>query len=251
MGSQNFAHSMTLCFYRLKYVVVQSSNVALAAAASLNANFPPVFSNAAVDMDGTNRFWVTDGGAVDNRGIDSLLFALRDAILRQKEITKGKSPVPTMHIIVADASASSIDYKQDRGMGSKFGAPEKFASQLMDELVAQINDLCRDLSGGEDKVHLHYLAMPNTLRMRGGLGTHWMLPHTVRLSDTSERDPNKAYDESVRVDSEVVQKLISELHQTNQLFTAEESTELTQVRTWIVKDTHRKSWLRIQGELKK
>jgi len=34
---------------------------------ALNANFPPVFSNAPVDVDQRTRYWVTDGGAADNR----------------------------------------------------------------------------------------------------------------------------------------------------------------------------------------
>jgi predicted acylesterase/phospholipase RssA len=109
--------------FRMKYVVVQSSNVSLASAAALSANFPPVFSNAAVDKDQTNRFWVTDGGAADNRGIDALLFALRGALREQKTCTNSHR-VPMIHIIVADASAATIDYQQDRGMARNL-APRK------------------------------------------------------------------------------------------------------------------------------
>jgi len=233
--------------FRMKYVVVQSSNVSLASAAALSANFPPVFSNAAVDKDQTNRFWVTDGGAADNRGIDSLLFALRGALREQKTCTNSHR-VPMIHIIVADASAATIDYQQDRGMGSKFGAPEKFATQLMEELIFEINDLCQELTGKENHVRLHYLSMPNTLRMRGGLGTHWMLPKTVKLTDTTARDPDDA--KAVRVSSDVVRKLICELHQTNALYSVNPSREQTQLTEWIERDEHRTNWLTLVRELK-
>jgi hypothetical protein len=233
--------------FRMKYVVVQSSNVSLAAAAALNANFPPVFSNAAVDKDATNRFWVTDGGTTDNRGIDSLLFALRGALREQKELGN-PNRFPVIHIVIADASAASIDYQQDRGMGSKFGAPEKFATQLMEELVSEIAELCRQITGTDNLLRLHYLAMPNTLRMRGGLGTHWMLPLTVKLSDAAARDPDAA--ESVRISGAVVRKLISELHQTNVLYRIKPTAQQEHVANWINNDEHRTNWLTLVRELK-
>ena len=64
----------------LPYVVIQEPAVSLNIAAALNANFPPVFSNAAVDVDSKHRYWVTDGGVVDNRGLISLLLALKGAL---------------------------------------------------------------------------------------------------------------------------------------------------------------------------
>ena len=52
----------------LAYVALNNPEIKLATAAALNANFPPVFSNAAVDVASSRRYWVTDGGATDNRG---------------------------------------------------------------------------------------------------------------------------------------------------------------------------------------
>jgi hypothetical protein len=184
--------------YKLRYVVIDSNAVKLTTAAALNANFPPVFSNAAVDVlyEGSNRgdrYWVTDGGATDNRGIISLLFALRKSI--QVQHTLGNPEIkPDIHIIVAEASAGSIDYHQDRGLGSKFGASQKFASQLMQELINQVQKLYQKIPGNNSKIEIHYLTMPSTLRFRGGLGTHWMMPELVRLVDTHENNPDLAED---------------------------------------------------------
>jgi hypothetical protein len=59
---------------RLPIVIVHDPQaVSLANAAALNANFPPVFPNAGVDVADTRRYWVTDGGAIDNRGMETLL----------------------------------------------------------------------------------------------------------------------------------------------------------------------------------
>jgi hypothetical protein len=118
----------------------------------------------------------------------------------------------------------------------------------MEELVFEINDLCQELTGKENHVRLHYLSMPNTLRMRGGLGTHWMLPKTVKLTDTTARDPDHA--KSVRVSSDVVRKLICELHQTNVLYSVDSSREQTQLTEWIERDEHRTNWLTLVRELK-
>ena len=51
-----------------QYVIVDDPKVRLTTAAALNANFPPVFSNAGVDLPEGHRYWVTDGGALDNSG---------------------------------------------------------------------------------------------------------------------------------------------------------------------------------------
>ena len=61
-------------------VVLNDRTIPLEDAAALNANFPPVFSNAAIDVGRNTRYWVTDGGAVDNRGVEMMFYALREAI---------------------------------------------------------------------------------------------------------------------------------------------------------------------------
>ncbi len=201
----------------LRFVVVRDPEVQLATAAALNANFPPVFSNAAVDLvdaqGRTDRYWVTDGGATDNRGIISLLYALRDALQREAESRDGRGPIahPNIHIVVAEASATAMDYKQDRGLGSKFGGAEKFASQLMMELLAQVQSLYH-ARGGAATIELHYLAMPPVLRMRGGLGTHWMLPTRVPLQQDAFAAPDPARAETITVTGAAVKDVIVDLH---------------------------------------
>jgi hypothetical protein len=253
----------------LTYTVV-TDNVSITTAAALNANFPPVFANAAVDRYYRDRYWVTDGGAVDNRGIESLLFALRDALQRQKRQSGAQHiQLPRIHIIVADASASTIDYQQDRGVGSALGAAEKFASQLMTELVQQIRSLWTELRGEPANLQFHYLAMPTTLRIRGGIGTHWMMPRFVKLTD-----PNRdcRHPDLVTVDNATVRALIDRLHQTQptppsappcrcdeeddllqklaNVFEGPSSQDLTKVQGWIDRDQHHDRWLALTRELR-
>lgn len=242
--------------HQLRYVVIRDGSVALTTGAALNANFPPVFSNAAVDVvyydsNSGDRYWVTDGGATDNRGIISLLLALREALRYQVALSVLPKNKPDIHIIVAEASAASIDYKQDRGLGTKFGASEKFASQLMAELEEQVKELYHTIPGETKQIKLHYLTMPSTLRMRGGLGTHWMLPELVRLADPKELDPKKAQKESVVISSYEVRNFITRLHQPKLMFNDEPGLlrrlfdspqDLIKVNIWIENDEHRTNW---------
>jgi hypothetical protein len=93
---------------RLPYRIVRSDNVPLATAAALNANFPPVFPNARVRiLDAqtgdcpARSYYVTDGGAVENLGLLSALYALQSAIAK---IPDGRTLRP-IHIVLAEASA--------------------------------------------------------------------------------------------------------------------------------------------------
>ncbi|MCA9737923.1 MAG: patatin-like phospholipase family protein [Gemmatimonadota bacterium] len=200
--------------HALDYVVFADGAVPLAGAAGLAANFPPFFPNAPVDSWTTReRFWVTDGGATDNRGVISLLLALRDALTRE---LADPSPVgrtlPPLEIVVAEASAGSLNYNQDRGLGSRFGAPAQFASQLMQELVTEIRRLYGALGAEdpEEAVRLHYLEMPPVLRVEGGLGTHWMLPERVTLARAPRGGPGA--DARTVVDGLAVRDVIFALH---------------------------------------
>ena len=77
----------------LPYVIVQDTDQRLACGAALSANFPPVFSNAAIDLyqnercNVVDRHWVTDGGASENRGVISLLY-----VLLYRARTRGRAP---------------------------------------------------------------------------------------------------------------------------------------------------------------
>jgi hypothetical protein len=169
----------------LTYVMVKDPSVPLATAAALSANFPPVFPNAAVDLDNGVRYWITDGGAADNRGILSLLYALKGAVNAEHDAycnndcdgSTGRSR-PDIHIILADAGAASLVYSQDRGVSAPFGASERFASQIMVDVYKEVKATYGKLKG---KIHFHNLSMPLTLRSGGGIGTHWMMPRKVSL----------------------------------------------------------------------
>jgi len=174
---------------RLPYLLVGGEGTELAAATALAANFPPVFPNAAVDVGVDvgrdkpviHRYWVTDGGAAENRGVISLLYALRGMVNDCTGSPLCAGPAPDLHVVVADASALSFDYQPDRGVGAKLGASSKFSGQLMIELGASITDAYRTL--GQGRLTVSYLPMPLLLRSRGGLGTHWMMPAEVTLRD--------------------------------------------------------------------
>ncbi len=174
--------------WRLPYVIVDDPEVELAAAAAVSANFPPVFSNAAVDLidpaaaEGTERwtrrFWVTDGGAVENRGLLTLLLALR-ASLETLAVNGELPPMAPIRVLVADASAFGAELRQDRGVGAVVGAAPKVANQLILELVADLRRRRVDLE-------VVPLTMPDWLRVSGSFGTHWMMPPWVRLARGTE-----------------------------------------------------------------
>lgn len=168
----------------LNYEIIDDPRVPVATAAALSANFPPVFPNAAVDRKGVARYWVTDGGAADNRGIVSLLYALERTIESQRNqgSIKAGTPWPNIHVILADASATNLAYAQDRGVSSALGAAERFASQLMTDKLDKINNDYKALTGDPGKrIEFHNLTMPVVLRSDGGVGTHWMLPEQISM----------------------------------------------------------------------
>jgi hypothetical protein len=241
-------HAGALAEY-LTYVVVRDPKVSVTKAAALSANFPPVFSNAGVEIGNAERHWVTDGGAADNRGIISLLYALRAALEAEKakplrpQGDAGNDRVPEIHIIVAEASATSRDFTQDRGIGSKFEAAEKFASQLMVELLDDVDRLYENIAGPQRRVDLHYLAMPYVFRSRGGIGTHWRLPAVVTL-----RNPwvSKADAEAFTFTGETVKRMIVALHAVDQTQQQDDQTandpRLKDVQDWIRRDSHTRVW---------
>jgi hypothetical protein len=159
---------------RLPIVVVNRQDVKLTDGAAANANFPPVFSDAAVDVDNTHRYWVSDGGVIDNRAIETLLYAVLDAVA---DLQRLPCPYrPDLHVIIADASAFSDRFQQDRAIGTAIAAGSSFASQLVAEVFAKL--ATKYLPG---KIWFHYLPMPNLLRRSGAFGTHWMLQPWIRI----------------------------------------------------------------------
>ena len=193
------------------YKVARDPQVDVATAAALSANFPPVFSNAAVELAGgkagrEERYWITDGGAVENRGLVTLLAALR-AELAARLATLPKCPEPSsgaadrppcgegevveklalkpIRILVAEASGSSVAYGEDRGVGAEFAASAQIANSLIGELLADVRRLYSQISGEAD-VKVVVLEMPDVLRQSGAVGTHWMMQASTSLSDPKE-----------------------------------------------------------------
>ena len=177
----------------LDYKVIRDPSVPLAAAAALNANFPPVFSNARVCVgsrtDGNcngNSYYVTDGGATENLGLVSALYELR-GILDSWQHASGSvsgvsAPPPQIDLIVIEASAITYDYTDDRGVGAATGgSKERINGGLTAELIASINERLGGL--GAPTLRLHYLPLPVAFRSRGGFGTHWMWADTIRVSN--------------------------------------------------------------------
>ncbi len=201
----------------LRYTSIVRPDVSLAVSAALNANFPPVFSNAAVDIE-NSRYWVTDGGAVDNRGVISLLYVLKEALEKKDNGGMGEGRgqdenqfiYPDIHILIADASATTFDYSPKRGFGAVFGASTKLASGLIHELEKEVADIYSEISP-ENKIYIHELSMPLPMRSRGGLGTHWMMPLMAKFKSCNERDKND--DQEVRLTRNQIIRAIAGLHQ--------------------------------------
>lgn len=166
------------------YVSLTDKTIPVARAAALSANFPPVFADAAIDIvnKGTDRrFWVTDGGAVENRGTVTLYMAVADAF--------PKKPVPRwpawpdLHVIVADASAVGRPYQEGVGFGAVTGAGGKLGLALEEEQ-------CRDLEVAYRQygstLAVHELPMPAVLR--DAIGTHWMMPKDVKAKGWRDKE---------------------------------------------------------------
>ena len=224
-------------------VTIRSPDLRLEEAAALNANFPPVFSNAAIDVDGKKRFWVTDGGAIDNRGMETLLYAVRLALKDMK-----KEQLPRLHIVVADASAFSSAYSQDRGLSSMTGGGARYASHLDAELVEAIRKTYEDAGVGV-KFKFSYVMMPDLLRESGSFGTHWMLQERIRVHPAADPKADKAQKDEDPVDlsgKEMVE-VIRALHTG---VSGELKPDACKVLHWSRKDAgHSKGWSEVLAAL--
>jgi predicted acylesterase/phospholipase RssA len=165
----------------MPFLVLRDQKVALARAAALSANFPPVFPNARVDITGFARpektcdlrtYYVTDGGAVENLSLVSALLAIDSALRTLPRDTELRD----IDIVLAEASAFDFDYSQDRGVGAATGqAKERLTGRLTLELLERLRERV--------KINIHDLSLPRVFRSRGGFGTHWQWPGTVRLEN--------------------------------------------------------------------
>ena len=170
---------------QMPFVVVRDGAVRLAEASALNANFPPVFSNARVDLEvnpqgadcATQTYYVTDGGATENLGLLSALLALKSA-LSDPDL---RGPFRDIDIVLAEASAIDFDYEQDRGVGAATGqSKERLAGRLTLELFEDVEKRASELGA---RIRIHDLSLPRVFRSRGGFGTHWMFPENITVTN--------------------------------------------------------------------
>jgi len=217
----------------LKYEIIPDGNMPLTIAGALNANFPPVFSNSLVikkesmpiskgDVKTSVKetaFYVTDGGAVENRGILSLLYSLKSA-LKEYKGKYSSGCLPDIHIVVAEASASSIDYSNTRGLETALGGSLPIANQLYQEILKDVRQQYNDINTQCDiaslkrpsSLTLHYLSMPRFFRTRGGMGTHWMMPSGVKLADPRQPNPELALKNSLQLNRPELEALLAVIY---------------------------------------
>jgi patatin-like phospholipase len=178
---------------RLPYVVVQDARVSMASAATLNSNFPPVFTNARVDVLSETpdpkcplrSYYVTDGGATENLGLLSALYALRSAL---EKLPPEK--IPEIHIVNVEASATAYDYTPDRGIDAATGgSKERLTGGLTQELLDEVQQLAIKGPEGSRSLQIHHLALPLAFRSRGGFGTHWMFPNSIVIENPRAAEP--------------------------------------------------------------
>lgn len=168
----------------LPYRIINFGDVALPAASALTANFPPVFSNARVRIrsadpkDCPQSYFVTDGGATENLGLVSALFALRGTLER----LPASAHLSEIHVVALEASAIDYDYRDDRGLGAATGgSKERINAGLTQTLLTEVHKLAEEKHGV--RVTVHYLPLPVAFRSRGGFGTHWMFAPIVRVAN--------------------------------------------------------------------
>ncbi|HLA70519.1 MAG TPA: hypothetical protein VK624_03345 [Steroidobacteraceae bacterium] len=165
----------------LPYRIVTDGNVKLSAASALTANFPPVFSNARVRLKSTEKavcpqsYFVTDGGATENLGLVSALYALRGTLKQLEADTK----LGDIHVLALEASAIDYDYHDDRGIGAATGgSKERINSGLTQSLLREVEGM---MATHKAKLRVHYLPLPVAFRSRGGFGTHWMFARNINV----------------------------------------------------------------------
>lgn len=185
---------------RMPFVIVDDPQVKLARAAALNANFPPVFPNARVDLHregegaggcSLHSYYVTDGGATENLGLISALLALESALPSK---TGGR--LRDIDIVLAEASAFTFDYAQDRGVRAGMDqSRERLTGRLTLELLEQLRARVAPA-----QIRVHDLSLPRLFRSRGGFGTHWMFPGSVGVQQPFDLPPASVWVQRFRKD---------------------------------------------------
>jgi hypothetical protein len=178
---------------RLPYWIVNDPDVPLARAAALNANFPPIFPNARVQVRdrvkgapcAERSYYVTDGGAEENLGLVSALYAVQSALKDLEAPCRSKGcRLRPLHFVIAEASATGYDYEQDRGVSAGVsGAKERMTGGLTTVLIDETRRMYAALGADAQDMRFHYLPLPLPFRARGGFGTHWMQAGSFDVTD--------------------------------------------------------------------
>jgi hypothetical protein len=168
------------------FKTVNTCNCSIYKAASWSANFPLVFTNNAFTVD-SSKYWVTDGGVLDNRGIVSILIMLNESLNRIKRGLTDRSRIdlPAIRIVLADVSSVQIKYDNYRGFDAVMSVSEKLNNRLTKDMLVESNRLYSEITGKDSGVQIVNLPMPNSMRIEGTFGTHWMLPREVTLKDSN------------------------------------------------------------------
>jgi hypothetical protein len=151
--------------------------------------------------------------------------------------------------VVAAASAVSSQFVQDRGVGAKFGAPVKFASQLMLHLINEARWRYRNLGGS---LTVHYLPMPLVLRADGGIGTHWKLQASLKFDEPLLRRIAGRNQEAVALDGGQIRSVIDSLHSLAALQSLPAQRDRDKLWEWICADAeteHQKLWQCLADQL--
>lgn len=165
----------------LRSITLNDPGISVARAAALSANFPPVFPDAAIDRIGETsqeRYLVTDGGTVENRGAVTLYLALEDQLPKADG-----ADWPEMHVVIADASAATGEYEESFGLRSVQSAGGQLGLALEAELLG---DLGPRYKANGSRIVAHEISMPPVLR--DGIGTHWILPDQLLFERPGEGD---------------------------------------------------------------
>ncbi|WP_246682474.1 patatin-like phospholipase family protein [Mesorhizobium sp. B3-2-1] len=168
----------------MQIIPIDDVNLSIARAAALSSNFPPVFSDAAIDVlpdekdSGRQRYWVTDGGAVENRGAMTLYLFVRDAL---KSLDRSVHLAP-LRIVIADVSASAGGYAESFGFNSVLQAGGQLGLGMEGEVFSDIHDIyCEHGSSAT----VHEIDMPRVLR--DAIGTHWLLPGSLTFTEPEQQ----------------------------------------------------------------
>ena len=257
---------------QLLYQIIQDAKVPLATAAALNANFPPVFPSARVRVEtdgdpcGFKDYYVTDGGTVENLGLVSALYAVQSAV---DQLPPG-SKVRPIHVVLAEASAVSYDYGQDRGWSATEGSRERLAGGLTGALIAELERQLAERDKASPKLEFHYLGLPLAFRARGGFGTHWMYAKEYHLHDPRPRSTSwldllpgsLGRDHKAAVDQPALRELWLALHNPDAPFCGPQKfsgADSDKVQKWICgspssdpegRDLHMNEWQKLVAQMR-